>query len=466
MIGGPDLTVEARTLEASDGGRCRLTRVSGTAPGSPVVLLPGMFDSRRLYLWPDGGGLAVALARAGFDAWILERRGIGVSSAAHARAGWHEALQHDLPLAQREVARASGRPAFWLGHSFGGVLLARALTSTLDRDQVAGAVLVASAADPPLLAARVTAAALTVGAQRGMFPARRLGFGPVDEPRDAVRDALAWVRDERAAAQVTTPLAQVDVPLLALIGPHDRIAPRAACERLARAFGGTDRRVQLAGRRQGFRRDHGHESPLLHPTADQDVFPFVIGWLHARTPAEANPPDTSTPRTPDRPDAVSPGRRLRLHAEIPAPPDAVFEVLVNQWDRLWPGRQERIRDGVDPAIPQGARSIRRVHILPGLWLHEEIVDCRSPHTLDYTCHTRWVFRRHRGRVRIEATPTGSRIDYQMDLHTRPWIPSPVLAAILELIWKHHSVPQLRRLLDITPGSSRGSRSASHHRSPA
>ncbi|WP_240274404.1 alpha/beta hydrolase [Mycobacterium ulcerans] len=75
-------------MTVADGGRFRVTRV-GAGQGSPVVLLPGMFDNRRLYLWPGGGGLAEALADSGLDVWIVERRGAGgVAVDTGVRAGW------------------------------------------------------------------------------------------------------------------------------------------------------------------------------------------------------------------------------------------------------------------------------------------------------------------------------------------------------------------------------------------
>ncbi|BDT90691.1 hypothetical protein IFM12275_06670 [Nocardia sputorum] len=65
-----------------------------------------------------------ALAAAGFDVWVVERRGTaGVTQAAGVRAGWEESLRHDLPVVQQLVADTGAGPAFWIGHSLGGVLV-------------------------------------------------------------------------------------------------------------------------------------------------------------------------------------------------------------------------------------------------------------------------------------------------------------------------------------------------------
>ncbi|WP_232065388.1 alpha/beta hydrolase [Mycobacterium shinjukuense] len=123
-----------------------------------------MFDNRRLYLWSGGGGLAETLASAGFDAWIVERRRTGgIAAAAGARAGWEEMVRVDLPTVQGLVAAESGHSAFWVGHSFGGVALARAAAETMQQSQIAGLVLVNAAVDIPLLANPIVTAIVRAG---------------------------------------------------------------------------------------------------------------------------------------------------------------------------------------------------------------------------------------------------------------------------------------------------------------
>ncbi|EPN67992.1 esterase/lipase/thioesterase family protein, partial [Pseudomonas syringae pv. actinidiae ICMP 19079] len=48
--------------------------------GAPVILLHGSFSNRRFWYSPKGIGLGPYLARAGYDVWIPEMRGHGLSS--------------------------------------------------------------------------------------------------------------------------------------------------------------------------------------------------------------------------------------------------------------------------------------------------------------------------------------------------------------------------------------------------
>ncbi|MCV7196728.1 alpha/beta fold hydrolase [Mycobacterium angelicum] len=431
--------VLSTALVVADGGRFRVTRVSEAGGhGVPVVLVPGMFDNRRLYLWPGGGGLADTLADAGFEVWIVERRGTGgVALSTGARAGWEEVVCVDLPAVQRLIATQTDVPAFWVGHSFGGVALARAAAETMQRSQIAGLVLVNSAVDIPLLANRIVAATLGARLWRGVFPARRFGLGPEDEPVAALADAISWGAAERTGAGLSAVLGAVDVPVLVFTAPRDAIAPATRCARLARPFAGADARVQSAARRTGFARNHSHESPLLHPAATTDVFPFLRDWLVARTTAATHGSGT-----------VELARRYRVQStvELEAPAEAVFGVLSRRWSTLWPVRQRRVRDGVDPTEPDGLRSVRAQKVL-GLWpIQEEIVCYRPPRLIEYRT-IRGPVRNHLGHIQLTDLAGGrTRLDYRIAFDTPWWAPGQLLAAAIGTTWRRWSLPRLRRHL--------------------
>lgn len=57
----------------------RVTDPRAVSIGQSVVLLHGQFGNRRVWLGPDGQGLAARLAAAGYDVWLPEIRGHGLS---------------------------------------------------------------------------------------------------------------------------------------------------------------------------------------------------------------------------------------------------------------------------------------------------------------------------------------------------------------------------------------------------
>lgn len=434
--------VQETVATAPDGGRFRVTRI-GEGRGLPVVMLPGMFDNRRLYLWPGGGGLAETLADAGFDAWIVERRRTGgVAATAGVRAGWEEMVRVDLPTAQGLVAAHNGCPAFWVGHSFGGVALARAAAETMQQSQIAGLVLFNTAVDVPLLANPIVTATVRSRMWGGAFPARRFRLGPEDEPVAALEDAISWGAAERARGQLSAALSAVDVPILAFTAPRDVIAPATRCDRLTQPSVGRDLRVQSLARRHGFARNHNHDTSLLHPVAPTDVFPFLRAWLATRT-GEVTLANTTTA------DAAG---RYRTHntTELDAPPEKVFQFLSRHWDTLWPVRQRRVRDGVDPAEPDGLRSVRAQRVL-GIWpIQEEIVTYRPPRLIEYRT-IRGPIRNHLGRIELtEGIGGGTLLDYTIAFDAPPWLPGRLLAAAIDTNWRSWSLPRLRHHMAAIP----------------
>ncbi|BDT90688.1 hypothetical protein IFM12275_06640 [Nocardia sputorum] len=431
-------------VSTTDGGRFRLTRL-GLYGGPPVVLVPGTFDNRGVYLWPGGGGLAVVLAEAGFDVWVAERRGTGgVLPDPRVRAGWDEALRCDLPVVQQLIAETGTGPAFWVGHSLGGVLVARAVAETLDRHRVAGMVLINAAVEVPLLTHRLATRLLTSPRWGKSFPARALRLGPEDEPVEALSDATMWAAHERGRTAISGALAGVDVPVLALTSPRDVIATPRRCRRLLDGCGAQDVRVQSASRRYGFARNHTHESPLMHPDATSDVFPFVRDWLIARSPAR------TWVRTFEPVDQVRRRHRLRFTADLDADSDTVFDVLTNQWPSLWPVRLTRVRDGVVAGVPNGLGSVRAGRML-GLWpIQEQITVHHDPWLIEYRT-IRGPVRRHQGRIQLTRRGQGTHLDYRIDFDTPAWIPGRLLTTALQHTWHHYSLPRLRSLVSCPYG---------------
>ena len=66
-----DASVSISVTRVSDPRRPRL--------GKPVVLVHREFGNRRFWFAPDGQGIAADLAHAGFDVWLPEMRGHGLS---------------------------------------------------------------------------------------------------------------------------------------------------------------------------------------------------------------------------------------------------------------------------------------------------------------------------------------------------------------------------------------------------
>lgn len=260
-----------------------------SAQGVPVILLHGSFSNRRFWYSPKGIGLGAYLARAGFDVWIPEMRGHGLSPRnrqwQHNRVA--DYARFDLPVIGAFVQEQTGQAPHWVGHSLGGTTLAAALGGGyLGADEVASVALFGAQVSRvywPLKVPPVAWSARVLLKRFAQLSGSRLKRGPEDEPIGLALESLRWHKlfgrfgdkqDDWWAG-----LAQVDVPLLAVAGAADHQDPVWACRKLFEQLGGTRKQFLRLGREEGFDA-FGHVDMLVSKAAQAQVWPLVEGWLN------------------------------------------------------------------------------------------------------------------------------------------------------------------------------------------
>lgn len=277
----PDASVELAVtrLGLADHGR---------AEGVPVILLHGSFSNRRFWYSPKGIGLGAELARAGFDVWVPEMRGHGLSPRNNA---WkHNSVsdyaRYDLPLIAAFVAEQTGQVPHWVGHSLGGTTLVAALGGGyLRADQVASLALFGTQISRvywPLKVPPLTWGAKLLLKRWGQISGPRFKRGPEDEPIGLALESMRWHglfgRFGDKQGDWWAGLAEVDVPLLAVAGAGDFQDPVWACRKLFDQFGGERKQFLRLGVEQGFEA-FGHVDMLVSKAAQAQVWPLVQRWL-------------------------------------------------------------------------------------------------------------------------------------------------------------------------------------------
>lgn len=286
----PDFTVE---LAVTRLGRGATPNVRGV----PIILLHGSFSNRRFWYSPKGIGLGAYLARAGFDVWIAEMRGHGLSARNHAYRHNRVAdyVRYDLPAIAAFVSEQSEQVPHWIGHSLGGTSLAAALAGRyLDRTQAASVALFGSQISRSYWPLRVPP--LTWGARLLLkrfehLSGPRFKRGPEDEPIGVILEFMRWHslfgsfgdKDDNWWAG----LKHVDVPTLCVAAVGDDQDPEWACRELYEQFGSQEKEFLLLGREHGFADDFGHVQMLVSSAAQAQVWPRVAEWLERRAAAEA-----------------------------------------------------------------------------------------------------------------------------------------------------------------------------------
>lgn len=276
--------IATQQVTANDGGRFGLTTVEPAGPvRGAAVLVPGMFTGRKFWLSDKGVGLAAYLAEAGIACVIAERRGIGAGrdEPGRGRPGLEEHLHYDLPIAARMAGELYDGPAFWIGHSFGGVLAARAAGSVLDSNAVAGLVLFATQFEVGKTALDWPANLLTRGIAHTLrrFPARWVGLGPEDESVAAMTDGCAIVARGKRQPDLKATLGRVTAPTLAVVGANDTVDPPAGCEQFLGHLASPDKTFLRAGTATGFSTDFHHPGIVISKPAQAEVWPRIEAWL-------------------------------------------------------------------------------------------------------------------------------------------------------------------------------------------
>ncbi|GIZ13079.1 alpha/beta fold hydrolase [Pseudomonas sp. NCCP-436] len=263
--------------------------------GVPLVLLHGSFSNRRFWYSPRGIGLGAYLARAGFDVWIAEMRGHGLSprNEQYRQNTVAQYVRYDLPAIADFILEQSGQAAHWLGHSLGGVVLAAALGGGyLDETRGRSAVLFGAQVSHARWPLKLPPVEWLLRALLHAFPylsGRRLRRGPEDEPIGVALETLRWLglfgrfgsRDENWWAG----LRRIRTPLLVVAAENDPDDPAWACRKLMQQCVEAPAHFLLLGKANGFSCDFGHIEMLVSKEAQREVWPLVEYWLrHLRIP--------------------------------------------------------------------------------------------------------------------------------------------------------------------------------------
>jgi polyhydroxyalkanoate synthase len=318
-------------LETEDGCTIVLRRVPRAAEravsGPPVLMVHGLSaNHRNSDLMPDHS-MARHLAAAGRDVWLVTlRSGHAMRTwRARRRVRFDHMVEHDVPLAIREVLRQTGAAQVdYIGYSMGG-MLAYALVAHADVcEQIRRVVIIGS---PPVLRVpwalrgvmmiagrlprvlvptiptRFFAAAFAFVSDVLFTPLHRLLAGD----RAAIRRGLIPQAMVAAIADIEGPLAAdfcrwqsrkgghvtyrdtpvldllpaAESPALFIAGVLDPLGRVEVMRAAFEAWGGKDKQFLALGRAHGSRFDYSHGDMILSQHAVEEVFEPVAQFLAA-----------------------------------------------------------------------------------------------------------------------------------------------------------------------------------------
>lgn len=287
----------------------------------PVLCIPGLGANAHNFEAPPEGGLAHYLSEQGYDVWIVDLRGTGLSTVT--RHDWKSIsfdlfVDTDLPAVISYIQRLCGTQKVQLvGHSMGGMCiyayLSRFQSNPVDRCITINSPLGFSSQWSffPLLGRIAWIADFLPGLRvrstmRRVSPLLRRSWEPLSEilaPRGSMDPALSrrllyasaedippglmlqfrdWISNDvfRTLSQAfdyRAALKGINTPTLVLTGQADQIAP---LDSVLRGLGIlTQSKAVICGTDFGFSYDYGHVDTVLGRKAREEIFPKINRFL-------------------------------------------------------------------------------------------------------------------------------------------------------------------------------------------
>lgn len=315
--------LSSHLTQARDGVSLVLHRrvISSSPPKATVLLCHNMGCNSNIWDLRRAGSLAVYLARDGYDVWRMDFRGCGLSGPASPETSIEDYALKDIPAAVEYVTKTTGRPGLVLvGHGLGGsaalvyllscrpanveglVLIGAPLTASLPKDAIfADLSLAEKCLGNPL--------SRYPSATRGLIPVPPKGwdclFGNPDNMSAEVREALicdcsepipkglgrqflqmvetGTLRSPDGKRAYFDEVSGVRLPILAICGKADNLAPPAALRSIFHKAASMDKTFRLFCRANGDGADFGSADLICGNGAEATVFPEIAKWLKART---------------------------------------------------------------------------------------------------------------------------------------------------------------------------------------
>lgn len=295
----PNVQTEEFRIPLATGNNIFLKRLLTKPGGKPLLCLHGAFDNGRIfYNRTLKKGLAVFLARAGFDVFVPDLRGHGQSQPPlnrHSRYGLHEIIAQDLPVIIDFIGQHNPQPLGWVGHSDGGVFL----LSTLARHprllrHTTSIVLLACkrAVKTRTLKQALVKHLLWYGIGHalvwvfGYQPSKLFRIGSDNDTKLFMIERKAWVlggpwTDPRDQFSYAEAILELEIPpVLSLAAQADWILGHPLdVEVFFQEIAARHSQFKILGKKTGHLHDYDHVSIVTHPDAEEDHFPIVKNWL-------------------------------------------------------------------------------------------------------------------------------------------------------------------------------------------
>lgn len=311
--------------KTEDGWTIALHHHPGKKFKYPVILVHGLASNYRNMDFPIKDlSLAHYLSKAGFDCWIVDLRGSGLSKKGPFTAfRWYfdDYVFYDLPAAVDAILKETGaKKIHWIGHSLGGLLsfpfaqfykksqVLRSLTtiaSPMTTTSRPGYFQVTHRFDrilklfPKLPYRTLSRVAvrfvdLLLGLEGNALFSRDnmtreilveiMRHAVESVPSSLILQIHDWLNHNYFASRdkkidYTESLSSMTMPILMMAGSVDSFTPLADIRLAFRRIPSEKKTLMVFGKSRGHEHDYGHIDLVLGKNAPKEVFPQILNWL-------------------------------------------------------------------------------------------------------------------------------------------------------------------------------------------
>ena len=279
--------------------RLHIKRIHKSGAGIPVLMIHGMVENGRIFYHESGKGLGSYLAHQGYDVFVADLRGIGLSEPRISRYSSHgqtETVCEDIPALIEFVLAASGQEKIHMvAHSWGGVFINAALARRPDLiPHINAGIYFGSKRTVRVknldrfikIDLLWNMAANLIGKTLGYVDAIALRFGSDNETHKTNRQCIDWVQqdhwvDSDDGFDYHHALEGIQLPAIwyvAAIDDHS-LGHRDDVQCFMQECDEHEQRHTVLSQQNGNAIDYDHITMLTAKQGVDDHFPLLLEWL-------------------------------------------------------------------------------------------------------------------------------------------------------------------------------------------
>ena len=269
--------------------------------GIPVLMLHGVIENGKIFYTNTGKGLACFLAEQGFDVYVADFRGKGLSKPSikeNFHHGQFEAITQDIPLFVDYISQRTQQKIHVICHSWGGVLFASYLAkfpenvSNISSNVCFGtkrSIYQTGIIKFLKVDFLWNSVAQWLAKRKGYIDAVKLKFGADNETLLFLQQSTQWVKkqpwhDPQDGFDYQLSSQTVNWPdTWHITGINDHILGHADDVKAFIKESNNQAKFSLLSKNSGNLHDYDHIDILTNSSAIHDHFPKIAQWLKEKT---------------------------------------------------------------------------------------------------------------------------------------------------------------------------------------